>query len=117
MPPDTTTVPLTDKERISAGKKPPLVLVLTAPVEFDERTITQLVLRSSAKALRGFSVEVTPEGGMKYEPWELGLVGMKMAGEPSQVLEKMDMMDVQALAQAVMGFIVPGLKTGSAPSQ
>jgi hypothetical protein len=112
MEPEAKPVPLTDIERIDAGRRPPTEIKLSVPIEFGGDTISVLVLRPSARAFRGFSLPMTAEGGVLFQPYELAALGLKLAGQPAQLLDKMDARDMAEVARAAMDFFVPGQPTG-----
>lgn len=96
----------------------PVTIALRTPVQFgrDAEPIAELTIKPNARAFRDFSLPMREDGTILFQPYELAKVGIKLAGHPTAVLDLMDPADMWEVAQAVMGFTVPGLKTGSTPS-
>lgn len=94
----------------------PVTLTLRAPVQFgkDSEPISELVLKPSAKAFRDFALPMQGDGTILFQPYELAKVGLRLAGQPAPVLDMLDPADMWELAQAVLGFTVPGHPIGSA---
>lgn len=93
----------------------PVTMRLREPVQFgrDADPISELVLRPVAKHFRDLSIKTGADGSLDYEPYKLALVGMRMAGQPTAVLDLMHPADMSEVARLVMGFIEPGQPTGS----
>jgi hypothetical protein len=91
----------------SPEKKPASVTVkLTEPIEFGKDTvIEELVVRPTARAFREFSLPMKEDGTVLYQPYALAAVGVKMAGQPNAIVDKLSVKDMSALAQVVMGFL------------
>ncbi len=90
-----------------------MTLELRDPVEFAGEKIAVLTLKPKAKAFKGYSV-TAGANGFVFEPYAAAAVGLKLAGQPAEVLDLMSPSDMFELAQLALSFIVPGLKTGSA---
>lgn len=95
-------------------------ITLRSPVEMGKgEPITELELKPNGRALRGLKVEVTADGGMKYEPHALAVAGLKMAGHVAAAEAIVDRMqsieDITEIAAAVLGFFAPSPTTGPKP--
>lgn len=94
----------------------PTTYTLKEPIQFGSQPITELVLKPTAKAFRGFSLPMTEDGRVFFQPYELAEVAVRMAGHPAVVTEMLSAEDMAAVAGIVMGFLEPGPGTGSTPS-
>lgn len=90
---------------------------LSDPIQFGKDLIEELDLKPTAWAWREFSMPMTTEGQIEYQPYKLALVALEMAGVAggASIMKKMSSMDMNALAQAVLGFLVKSPTTGSTP--
>ena len=95
----------------------PVVIKLKTPVQFgkDAEPVGELVLKPTAKHFRDFTLHMTSDGTVLYQPYPLALVGLRMAGHPSAFLDLMDPVDMSEVARVVMGFIEPSQAIGPAP--
>ena len=92
----------------------PVTYTLKEPVTLGSEVITVLTLTPSVRALKGFAMPVRDDGVVLFEPYELAAVGVRLAGQPVQVLERLGLADTAALAGIVMDFLQPALGAGSA---
>jgi hypothetical protein len=95
----------------------PVVVSLREPVKLGAVTVDSLTLKPSGRAFRNFSLPMTADGGILFQPYELAAVGVKMAGHPAILVDKLHPADLIEVAQAVMGFLGGGLKIGSTTSR
>ena len=93
-----------------------VVVKLRTPVQFGEEMIEELTLKPNSQAFRNFGLPMKEDGTIVFQPYALARVGVRMAGQPNAVLDKLDPADMWEVAQRVLGFTVPGLETGSAAS-
>lgn len=84
----------------------PVVVKLCAPVQFGKDRITELVLKPNARAFKDLTLPMTQEGKVDYQPYPLAACGVRMAGHPNAVLDKLHPRDLNEVAQAVLGFLV-----------
>lgn len=85
--------------------KGPITIKLETPVELGEEIVQELVLKPTARAFREFSVPMTGDGKMFYEPHALATVGVRMAGKTTALVDKLDPGDMNRIAQEVLGFL------------
>lgn len=97
-------------------------IVLRTPVQFgrDAEPVTKLELKPNGRALRELTVPVGADGDLQMmfiKPYELALVGLRMAGIAGDkaFVDMMDPRDIWEVSQEVMGFLVGGQRTGSTP--
>lgn len=97
----------------------PITIVLSTPVQFgkDAEPICELVLKPTARSFREVTIPIKDDGTVLFQPYELAKVGVKLAGHPAAVLDLMDVVDMMEVAVAVMGFLSPSQRTGTAPLQ
>lgn len=95
--------------------KPPkfVTIRLLEPIEFGKDTIEEMTLKPTARSFKEFSLPVKEDGTMLYEPYKLASVGVRMAGHPNAVADKLGIDDMNEIAQAVLSFLGRGLKTGT----
>jgi hypothetical protein len=89
---------------------------LSEPISFGKDTIEELTLKPTARDFRDFAMHMAGDGGFLFEPYKLAALGIRMAGHPAPVTDKLSVSDMMEVAQAVQGFLVSSLKTGSTPS-
>lgn len=94
----------------------PVTLPLKDPVEWGSTVITELTLRPTAAAFRGFSIRRHADGGFDYQPHALAVVGVGMAGKPEKLADKLSVRDMLAIAEQVMLFFGPSQTDGRTPS-
>jgi hypothetical protein len=92
-----------------------ITLKLHTPIQLGSELLEELSVKWTARAMKGFSLPLTADGGVLFQPYELARVGVQMAGQPSVLLDKLAGPDIMALAQVVMSFFGDALTTGSAP--
>lgn len=91
---------------------------LTEPVQFGkDELIEELELKPLSRHFREFSLPMTGDGKIDYQPYKLAQVGVQMAGKPSMFVDKLSVIDMVAVAQEVLGFFVPSQPTGPTPSE
>ena len=95
-----------------AAAPPSRTLTLRVPVEFGSETISELTFKLNAQAFRNFGLPMQADGTIIFQPYELAKVGIRMAGQPPALLDRLDPADLWEVAQRVLGFIVPGHGTG-----
>ncbi len=66
--------------------------------------MTELVLKPTARAFNGFSITAKQDGSVVYEPYALAKIGMSMAGHAPGFVDKLDVRDMNAVAQLVLSF-------------
>lgn len=80
-------------------------LTLSQPIEFGkDNLISELDLKPTARAFKEFALPMKPDGGFLFQPYDLAVVGMKMAGHPAALADKLSVEDMNEIAQAVIGF-------------
>ncbi len=97
---------------------------LRRPVQFgrDAEPVTELELKATGRALRELVVPMGAEGDlsmMLVKPYDLALVGLKMAGVAGDkaFADLMDPRDIWEVGQAVLGFTLDARPTGSTASE
>lgn len=93
----------------------PEAYTLTHPIQFGSETISELQLKPSAGAFKGFSQVVRDDGSVVFDPYALALVAVRMAGKAPAVADKLHPADMNRLAQVAMSFLVGGHETGKTP--
>ncbi len=84
----------------------PVTIKLRKPLQL-EKEIEELTIRFSSKALQGFTLTMSPEGGPIIDQYKLLQVGVRMAGLPDVAAGKFTHpKDAAEVAAAVLGFIV-----------
>lgn|SRR5678815_3895305 len=88
----------------------PITIKLQYPIEFGKRRIEELVMRrGTLGTLKGVSMDGVP-------PTEqLILIASRLAGEPTQVIEKLDMDDSEGVIRVAFLFFarcLPTVRTG-----
>lgn len=81
-----------------------LTLKLEQPIDLGSEKITELCVKWSPRALRQYSLPMSADGMILYQPYQLAQIGLSMSGKPDVLVDKMGAKDFQALARAVMGF-------------
>lgn len=81
------------------------VLRLKQPIKRGSETIESLTLKFSARALRGFKLEIKGDGGMVFDVHECAALGLRLAAQPVDVLDKLEREDFNDLARAAQLFI------------
>lgn len=95
----------TDKSKRSASE--PMTVRLRKPIPHGSQPIEELTLKPTSRAFKDFSLPMTAELKIDYQPYALALVGLKMAGyvvDSSKLIDRMDPKDMVELSQAVLGF-------------
>lgn len=88
---------------------------LRRPLEVLGESVEVLRLRPSVRAFRNFALPMKGDGEdatIMFEPYAMARVGLKMAGQPDQLLDKLHPSDMWEVASAVLGFIEPGRGAG-----
>lgn len=98
--------PSDEKQEPEPERKPGEPLKLRDPVQFGSELIEELVFKPSARAFKEFSLPMDQRGKIDYQPYALAQVGIKMAGHPAAVVDKLSVRDMNEVAQAVLGFLV-----------
>lgn len=93
-------------------------LKLMHPVSFGQEPVTELTVSPNARFYKGMKLTAA-EGSVTYEPYELAVIGARMAGRPAaeRFVDLMHPSDMNALAAVVMGFLGPAQTTGNSPSE
>jgi hypothetical protein len=87
------------------------------PVKFgDEELIEEVTLRANGRAMQGFKVETTASGGVVFEPYRFAEQGLKLAGKPRAVVDRMHPCDQFGLGMVALAFFTSGPGTGSVAS-
>ena len=96
---------------------------LRCPVKFgrDAEPVTELELKATGRALRELVVPMGAEGDLRMmlvKPYDLCLVGLKMAGVAGDkgFADLMDPRDIWEVSQAVLGFTMDAQGNGSTAS-
>lgn len=88
---------------------------LAYPVKWGEQLIETLTLRANGRAMQGVKILVRDEA-IEFEPYRFAELGLKLAGQPRAIVDMMHPRDQTGLGMVALGFIAPGLGTGSRPS-
>lgn len=87
-------------------------IALRRPVQRGkDETITRLVLRPATKHFRTLTLPMKGEGEnatIDFQPYHLAKVGLRMAGQPDDVLDRMHPADMMEVATTVLGFLGAG---------
>lgn len=94
-----------EDEKPKKKSRGPITIKLEVPVILGEENVEQLVLKPTARAFKELSVPMSGDGKMFYEPYALANVGVRMAGQTTALVDKLDPADMSAIAQAVLGFL------------
>lgn len=89
---------------------------LSVPVQWGKETIESLEIKPTARAFRDFSIPMTENGKIDYQPYQLAKVGLLCAGKVESIVDKLEVADMVKVAQVVLGFIGDGPKDGSEQS-
>lgn len=89
---------------------------LRFPVEFGEDTIEELKLRCNGKAMRGFKVALGADGGVVFDPYAFAELGLRLAGQPRAIVDKMHPCDQFGLGVVALGFFTGGPGIGKMSS-
>lgn len=95
------------------GEGMPDVYVLKCPIQFGEELIEELKLRPNGRAMQGF--KMTFSGGSEvpdFEPYRYAELGLRLAGKPRAIVDRMAPCDQFGLGMVAMGFTVSGPGTG-----
>lgn len=90
---------------------------LKFPVQFGTEQIEELSLKANGRAMQGFKVQTGADGGVVFEPYRFAELGLKLAGQPRAVVDKMHPCDQFGLGMVAMGFFVSGPATGKGSSR
>ena len=92
-----------------------MLLKLLQPVKWGEDEIEQLELKPTPRHFKDFKIKIS-DGAVDFEPYAFARMGLRMANQPGdeKFLEKMSLEDMNALADAVMGFFARRPPAGSA---
>lgn len=84
----------------------PVTIVLRCPAQFGKEEIRELVLRPSSRALKEFALPMDPGGKIDYQPYACAIVGVRMAGHPAALVDKLDPRDLNEVGQTVLAFLI-----------
>ncbi len=91
-------------DEVAQPKSSTTTIKLLDPVQFGEELIEELLIKPTARACKDFSLPMSAEGSLVYQPYALAAVGVKMAGRPPALLDKMSVRDMNTLGLAVLSF-------------
>jgi hypothetical protein len=99
----------TEEKKAEEPRDPwaPVKVQLTAPIDFGEGPVSELELKPMMRAFKDASIIVGPEG-TKFDPYQLAIVGLKMAGHfvgATKFVDKLHPRDAVKLSEAVTGFL------------
>lgn len=97
-------------------KREPVTYALEYPVQFGSETVTELTLRPSAGAFRGFKMTVGADQRVEMDPHAAAVVAVRMAGRPDVFVDKLDPCDMLALGALAQSFFASGRATQTSPS-
>lgn len=98
-------------------QKLPDTYQLEFPVQWGEsERIEVLKLKGSGRALVGVKLDLKDDT-IVFEPYRLAALGLKLAGQPPALLDRMHTRDQVGLGLVALGFIMPSLLTGARPSR
>src|SRR5690242_7316417 len=86
---------------------------LKHPIQFGEDMVETLTIKPTARAFRDFGLPMQQDGTIIFQPYPLAGVGIRMAGRPNALLDRMHPEDMWEVAQVALGFIVPGRGIGT----
>lgn len=91
---------------------------LSEPIAWGkDEVVEELVLKPTSRAFREFSLPMSGDGKLDYQPYSCAKVGVRMAGKPDAFVDKLSVSDMLEVAQVVIGFFGGSTaKTGSEPS-
>lgn len=103
-----------DAEAPDAEPKPveidpdaPLVVKLRKPIKRGSAPpIEELVIRFNSRAMQGFKLQMNEHGVPIFDPHACAALGVRLAGQPDDVLKKLGKTDFMAVASSTMGFLV-----------
>ena len=81
------------------------VVVLKEPITLGSEVIERLELKFSARSFKEFQIPLREDGTILFQPYPLAVAGVRMAGQPAILIDKLGPADFFALAQAVMSFL------------
>jgi len=84
----------------------PVTIKLRVPAQFGKDTISELTLKPSSRALKEFALPMDPSGKIDYQPYACAQVGVRMAGQPMALVDKLDPRDLNEVGQTVLGFLI-----------
>lgn len=98
-------------QEVDAPRLPssPVTIKLRQPIQFGQTMIEELTLKPNARAFKDFSLPADAKGKVDYQPYQLALVGLKLAGHMAAapaLVDKLDPKDMVELSQAVFSFFV-----------
>ena len=88
---------------------------LRTPIKVGAELVTDLTLKSTARAWKDFSLPMSAEGKIDFQPYVLAQVGLKMAAQAPGLVDHMDAADMFRLSQVVMSFFGLSQSDGSTP--
>lgn len=98
-------------------KREPVTYTLEYPVQFGSELVATLTLTPSAGAFRGFAQKASADGTMvEIEYHAAAVVAVRMAGRPDVFADKLDPVDMVALAGLAQSFFARGPRTQTSPS-
>lgn len=94
-----------------------VTIKLKSPIQFGKQSplIEELVLKPTARAFKEFSLPMTSDGKIDYQPYQLAAVGVRMAGQPNPVVDQLGVEDMIEVANAVLGFFGTNPNIGKTP--
>lgn len=75
--------------------------------------VQELDLKWSPAAFRDYALPMREDGTILFQPYALAEIGVKLAGKPRIMVDKLGPEDFMELAQKVMSFFGTGPTTGS----
>ncbi len=101
MSDDATEVP---GEASDAAPSGPTKLKLREPIHFGKDLIEELTVKPTSRAFKEYALPMKDDGTIMFQPYTLASVGVRMAGHPNALVDKLSVGDMMALARVVMSF-------------
>jgi len=76
------------------------------------RRVVGMTLRPSGLAMKGFKVVTTGDGGLEFEPYRFAELGLRLAGKPRAIVDRMHPCDQFGLGMVALGFTMRGPEIG-----
>lgn len=102
MAPASVDVDLSDAPEAAPGE---ITIKLKQPVKMGTHTIEELTLKFSPRAFKEFSVPLKDDGTVIFTPYVFAAAGVRLAGQPSTVLDRLGAADFFTLARATLSFL------------
>jgi hypothetical protein len=92
------------------------IYALKYPIDWPTGKIETIELKPNGKAMQGFSLATTGDGGVVLDHYKQAELGLRLGGLPRAVVDQMHPADITGLGGLALLFINGGLRTGKPPS-